>query len=184
MGELLAAATLAQVADEQQARNALFPEAVDSPIVICSLAIFCSQLRFVLAFPTNPIRSSVPTLSVFVETASLATAISLGPASVGSFTFVHGSATPSQQQFEDEILRVETSLQSLAPTMFRWRRTLSPTDEDRWNRLTHGLFVTMMELSYFGTFSFVEMLAMHFGEFDRQWLQHLTESARGHGTSP
>ena len=184
MGETAAAAVLETVFDEQQARNLLFPEAVESPVLFSTTAAFCFQLRFVLLFPDNPLRRHVPSLFSFVETLSLDLALSIGIASTGHFTSFPRRPAPSEQEAMEVTNQVGRDLEGLAPVMLRWRRSLEPSAALRWERVTHGLFATMMEVSFFGTFNFIEMLACHLGEFDRQWQQYEIEHALGPGTSP
>ena len=168
---------------EQQARNTLFPEATDSPIVLACTSAICNQLRHVLAFSGCPV-AEMTVLQAFLDLVSLEVALAMGPASQGEFAFVEAYPRIPDHDRISAIHQVEVELRAMIPAMVRWRLALSPSRASQWESLTDGLLTTFFELSYFGRFDSIEMLASCFRQFYIKWAEAVDALARDPGPAP
>ena len=168
MARVLAVTLLKALADEQRARNTLFPEATDSPIIFGSAAAACHQLSYLLSFEGAP-WSEMTVLHSFVRQLGLSIACSIGPASHGDFSFLAGLPSFPAAEHENAIHQVEIELRAMCPAMVRWRMALSSALASQFDAILEGLFITLFELSYFGSFAFLEMLASALRQFHIKW---------------
>ena len=158
MAPAIAVDLLFALAAEQQARNTIFPEAVDSPVVYGSAAAVCHQLIHVLEFAGCP-WDEVPAMRAITTHLSCEIAATLGPASHADFQFLTGYQRPVQSETNNAMHQLEVELIALRPRLLRWRLALAPARAARWDAVVEGLCVSLFEVSYFGTFSFLELLA-------------------------
>ena len=158
MATVLATALLRDVAAEQQARNLLFPEATDSPILWGCSAALCHQLQSLIDVPGNPLQD-LQLLQAFLDQFGQKIASTMGPVSHGDFQWLALCPRPSDDERIGAVHLLETGLRSLQPEVLRWRQTLQPTAATLWLNLTEGLCVALFEISYFGSFDMLEVLA-------------------------
>ena len=158
MATVLATALLRDVASEQQARNLLFPQATDSPVLWGCSAALCHQLQCLIDVPGNPLRD-LQLLQAFTDQFGQKIASTMGPVSHGDFQWLALCPRPSDSERIAALHQLEVELRSLQPELLRWRQTLQPKAATLWLNLTEGLCVALFEISYFGAFDVLEVLA-------------------------
>ena len=164
MARALAFSLLMEVATEQRARNLVFPEAIESPIVFGCLSAICNQLRQVLAVPGCPV-TDLPGLLAFFELVSVEVALAMGQACHNEFRFVDTYPRIPEQDRINALHQMEVEMRALVPAMVRWRMALSSASASRWDHLTEGLLVVLGEITYFGRFDVLELLMSCFRQF-------------------
>ena len=183
MASVLAALLLRDFASEQQARNSLFPEGADSPIVWGCGAALSHQLHCLLEFPGNPLQD-ISILQVFADRFGQHIAETMGPVSHGDFSWLAHCPRHSTTERTDAVHRLETDLRGLHPELLRWRASLTPTAYTRWDNLVEGFCVSLHEVFYFGSFDMLEVLASFFRQAEVRLHSVTHDDARDQGPSP
>ena len=179
---VLATSLLRDLASEQRARNSLFPEASDSPLVWSCGAAFGHQLHHLLELTGSPLQD-LSSLQVFCNRFGQQLAETMGPVSHGDFGWLAHCPRPSESDRTAAVHDLEISLRVLQPSMSRWRTSLTPSVRQRWEDLVEGCCVSLQEIAYFGTFDMLDVLASFFRQAEIQIQLHESDDARSQGPS-
>jgi hypothetical protein len=138
--------------DAQNARNSLWPELAESPVIMLTLVSLCATLDQLLLFPDNPLKHLVPRLDAFAMGLGPMACETLAAMSEGDASFDAGDSMPTNREIQQELEEIRAGLNSCIQQLVAWRLTLHPHDGVGFDRRVYATIICCDELIYFDSF--------------------------------
>ena len=168
--------------EAQNARNAVFPEAIHCPVIALGFLAFSAALDHLLLFEGNPLRGYCPRLVALTAAIGPLSCDACGALAEGDATWTSGDEDPTQAELDQELSLLRAELHNAIPQMIQWRLNIGRPEGIRYDRFQHALMVTIDELHYHENFGPLQAIRSAFARSQvlmQQALVDRTETIRG-----
>ena len=134
--------------DAQNARNSLFPEGADSPIIMLACITVASTLDHLLKYPGNPLGTLMPALQTFTDELGAMSCETMAATAEGDCGFHTPEDMPPRGEIQREVNALRDGFHAHLVQMTQWRASLHPVPALAFDRRLYACVVALDELLY------------------------------------
>lgn len=171
--------------DAQTARNSLFPEAADTPIIAVGFLAMSAALDHILLYENCPLRGLCPRLVPLESALGPALCDACGALAEGDATWISGEEYPTQAALDRDLEALRIKLANAVTQTVTWRLTLARAEGIRYDRFQHVVIMSIDDLSYHDMFPPLQTIRSCFSRLQIAMQQGIVDQTRTlRGTAP
>eukprot|EP00435_Cladocopium_sp_Y103_P059781 s2532_g21.t1 len=164
---------LSMITDSQIARNSVFPESMDSPIIaMTAMALGCALVEWIMV-ENSPAGVRLQQLARFsTDFGRLIPEVAASLAE-GDTEWIHRDCRYTMSLVQTELTEIRDTLSNSLEEMLQWRLALDSRSGSRFDRMTYAVILCSEELLYFDTLPPVRTIREGFGSLQTRIQQEI-----------